>query len=43
MPNLMIRDDGVYGDQGFKVPALRVLRSVFEQIWIYLMLFVRQA
>ena len=34
MPNLMIRDDGVYGDQGFKVPALRVLRPVFEQIWI---------
>jgi hypothetical protein len=29
----MIRDDGAYGDQGFKIPALRVLRQHFDQIW----------
>ncbi len=34
MPNLMIRDDGAYGDQGFKMPALMVLRPHFEQIWV---------
>lgn len=32
--NLMITDDGAYGDQGFKLPALSVLRSYFDQIWV---------
>lgn len=34
MYRLMIQDDGAYGDQGFKLPALRVLRSTFEDIWV---------
>ena len=38
MPSLMIRDDGVYGDQCWKVPALRVLRPLFDHICVTSML-----
>ncbi len=34
MGNLMITDDGAYGDQGFKIPALMVLKNAYDQIWV---------
>ncbi len=35
MPDvLMIIDDGAYGDQGFKIPALMALREDYDEIWV---------
>ena len=31
---LMITDDGALGDQGFKLPALSILKRFFGQIWV---------
>lgn len=32
--NLLIRDEGAYGDQGFKFPAMRFLKAAFDQVWV---------
>lgn len=44
MPDvLMIIDDGAYGDQGFKIPALMALRNHYDQIWVSGFSWAREA